>query len=578
MRKKIWAAALLLLGTLWLLAGCGGGDQEALAAYREKAEALRQEALADWVRLELGTAPAGEAGHAVFLSVCDARTRASVFTGTGGTPDEAWEAASGKAEQAVLHGLAPVWVKADVVYLSQTVTGEELGRALKGSAQGFFRYGAALDGKFETALLEAEANGAGIYDYEAGRVDRDRLNGYLKKAGRRTVSALPERYTVFQCAGWLCGEDGQVWELGSSGLGYGGRKVEALDGDCAAGLVRDAGAFLAGQVKEDGSFVYELRPQTGEESGSYNLLRHAGSVWSMICAWRLENSQPLEEAIRRSVDYLLERVVYDPAGRAFLYEEQSGEIKLGGCGLAVIALTEYMDAFGDESCREVCGKLGEGILSLLDQETGVYYHVLNRDFSRKEESRTVFYDGEATFALCRLYGLTGDGRWLEAAESAAEHFIEADYTQHKDHWVAYAMNELTKYVTDNPRYFAFALQNVQANLEAIRSSKTSYPTYLELLMATFQLYDRMLESGAAVEGFDQTAFLDTIRLRAEQMRYGYFYPEYAMYMENPGTVLHAFMTRNDGFRVRIDDTQHSIGGYYLYCLEYERLVERGMER
>ncbi|WP_277935166.1 hypothetical protein [Parablautia muri] len=42
---------------------------------------------------------------------------------------------------------------------------------------------------------------------------------------------------------------------------------------------------------------------------------------------------------------MLGQIVYDPQGRAFLYEEKNDEIKLGGCGIAVVVLTEYMDVF-----------------------------------------------------------------------------------------------------------------------------------------------------------------------------------------------------------------------------------------
>ena len=36
------------------------------------------------------------------------------------------------------------------------------------------------------------------------------------------------------------------------------------------------------------------------------------------------------------------------------------------------------------------------------------------------------------------------------------------------------------------------------------------------------------------------------------------------------------MVRHDGFRVRIDDVQHNLCGYYLYWKNYDRLVELGL--
>lgn len=567
------AAALAAAVVLALLLSRGWKDT---AAFQEKAALLRESALADWVVEEAGTDPAGEAaGHAVFLSVCDGASRAKVYTGTGETLEAAWDSAVARAEKALRRsGLEPRWLKADVVYISDTVSAEELERGTSSSRNGFFRYGAAFDEKFETALLEAELNGGGIYDYEDGGVRLEALNRYLKEAGRKTLSALPERYRLFWCVGWLCDGENEVHGLTASGLDYGRRKAEPLDGAYARELILNSSAFLADQVREDGSFVYGMDPRFDEELDGYNIVRHAGAIWALVCRYRLAPEEALAEKIRQTIGYMLDAVRYDGQGRAFLYEEKSDEFKLGGSGIAVVALTEYMEVFGSREYEDVCAALGEGILSLMDQ--GAYYHVLNGDFSRKEAFRTVYYDGEATFALCRLYGLTGDRKWLDAAESAAARFIAEDYTQYKDHWIAYSMNELTKYVTDRPEYFAFALKNAQANLEDIAERDTTYHTYLELLMSTFELYERMRELGGTAENFDLEGFLAAIYARADRQLDGYFFPEYAMYMENPQRVLDAFMVRHDGFRVRIDDVQHNIGGYYLYYKHYDKLVEYGM--
>ena len=142
------------------------------------------------------------------------------------------------------------------------------------------------------------------------------------------------------------------------------------------------------------------------------------------------------------------------------------------------------------------------------------------------------------------------------------------------------MNEITKHVPDNPEYYAFALANAQKNLDAIRDRDTTYYTYLELLMATFELYMRAQERGIHVDyledGFHLDEFLKTINVRTDRMLIGYFYPEYAMYMANPQRILDTFMDRADGYRVRIDDVQHAIGGFYLYYKNYDTLVDCGL--
>lgn len=577
--KRHFSQTLALLAALCLtLSGCGGdqGGPQRAETFRAKAELLAAEALTDLNRWEVGDDPLGDDGYAVFFSVCDTADRARVWSAAADTLDGAWTAAVEAAASALQKsGPEPVWVKVDLAYLSEDVSMEEFNTALVKAHPGFFRYGVSLGDDFGTPLLEAELNGAGIYDYKNGVIDLSALNSYLKSAGRGTLSALPERCTAFKAFGWLCDENDDVYTLESSRLNAGRRVISTLDDTYTETLLADSTAYLLRQLQEDGSFVYGYDPRSGETLKGYNILRHAGTLWAMACRYRTAPSEELAAGIRSAAGYLLSQVVTQN-DCAYIYETTSDEIKLGGCGLAVIALTECADLFPELDCADVCRELGRGILSMMDTESGEYWHVLNADFSRKESFRTVYYDGEATFALCRLYGLTGEAQWLEAACAAADRFITEDYTRYGDHWVSYAMNELTKYVTDRADYFTFALYNAQRNLQDICDSETASPTDLELLMETFALYSRMMERGYTVDGFDAVALLQAIDQRAEAQLDAFFFPETAMYMAHPQQITGAFMVRNDGFRTRVDDTQHSMGGLMLYAQYYEKLVDYGM--
>ena len=572
---------LLIAACLLLLSACQPSDQSdqqnADAGFTDKISLLRQEIFNDSVTDALGPAPAGDAGFAVFISVCDGNSRAKVFTGTGADLKTAWSEAESTAAFKIRETeLYPRWVKADIVASCRVVDGNTLKKEVRAARHEFYREGLSLDSNFDVAFLEAEMNGAKIYEYDDGGVDLDYLNTYLKKTDREPVESLPDEYTLFQCWGWFCDEDNTVYPLIREGLDYGRREVEHLDADYAKSLIDNASAFLLNQVKEDGTFNYGIYPRFDNDIENYNIVRHASTIWSLICRYRMSPDEELAQTIDKTIDYLITQVIYDENGAAYLYEAKDDEIKLGGCGVAVIALTEYMDAFQNEKYLDLACQLGEGILTMLDQETGTYWHVLNGDFSRKEEFRTVYYDGEATFGLCRLYTLTGDVKWRDAACSAVDHFIRDNYEQHKDHWVAYSVNELTKCGVDNPEYYAFGLRNAEKNLKEIGERDTTYHTYLELLMASFELYDRMVEKGMDPGDFDLQKLLDTISIRANRQLNGYFFPEYAMYMANPQRILNTFMVRHDGYRIRIDDVQHNIGGYYLYWKNYDKMVEYGL--
>ena len=559
-----------------------GKKDDALASFEKKAELLREQVLSD-ARLDeiSGDIEVGLPDNVVFLSVCSGEERAKVFTGTGVDRKAAWLSAYNQAKSFIENeNYNAIWLKADLMSEAKTYDTVEFSTELHHYRPEFFRYGIAFDKNFETALLEAELNGAKILDYENECVDESYLNTYLKKAGRSPLSSLPDSYVVFKCVGWMCDENDEVYDLISDIDDYGRRKVDTVDKQYAAELVKNASGFLINQVKDDGSFVYGYYPRFDKNIDNYNIVRHASTLWSLVCQYRMTGNEELVPVIDKAVDYMVENAIVERNDEiSYLYEEKSDEIKLGGCGVAVVALTEYMDAFGSDKYKDLAVKLGNGILTMLDQDSGEYYHVLDGEFIKKEQFRTVYYDGEATFALCRLYSLTSDEKWLNAAKSAVEHFISADYVQYKDHWVAYSMNEITKYV-DDERYYTFALRNAQENLDTIYNRDTTYHTYFELLMSTFEIYDRMIERGIHVDyldnGFDLEYFLRTIYKRADHMLCGYFYPEYAMYMANPNSILDTFMVRHDGYRVRIDDVQHNVGGYYLYYMNYDKLVDYGM--
>ena len=164
--------------------------------------------------------------------------------------------------------------------------------------------------------------------------------------------------------------------------------------------------------------------------------------------------------------------------------------------------------------------------------------------------------------------------YLDAARRSIDYFINKNYVVYRDHWLAYAMNEFTRFVHEE-KYYTFALRNAWENRERIRKQQTSYHTYLELLMETYDIYLRIKEQNISVDymnQIDEDEFVEIIKYRAFHMLDGYFYPEYAMYMERPDKILGSFFVRHDDFRARIDDNQHFIDGYAKY---YKLILHNG---
>lgn len=564
--QKLILPAALLLVILAATAGFFLFRKEYSADFLNKAELLRRQALTDSTYAELGVNPAGAAKYAVFFSVSDRTQRAQVCSGTGDTLDAAWENAADRTEAMLRKtGLRPEWVKADLVYDSDSVSTEKLNAALLDSAPSSLRYGLALDDTFRAALLEEELNGAGIYDYETGGVSLNRMNHYLRSAGRKAQTALPREFIAFRCFSWLCDGEGTVYELGARERNQGRRSTENLDGEYAKQLVCGAAAWLGKQVGEDGSFSGALDARFDRESEMQEEGFHIQAVEAMLFGYRLNPDRELKKAIDSALAFLLERLVRDPRGRLYLYDREAQEARLGDCALLALVLSEYMDVFESDQYWTECLALGEGVINQLDEETGAFRHVLNSNFACKEQVRSVSYDGQAICAICRMYGLTGSRRWLDAACLAADRLAAEGYSAYRDPWASRAMAELIEYETERVEYYALPLETAQRNLDKIVGGGDPGPDDLEILMLACKISNLLAERGGVAGGFETERVFEITADQADRQLSGYFYPEYAMYMENPHHILGAFMSRRENFRVSVDDVGRIIAGYYLYA-------------
>lgn len=520
--------------------------------------------------------------YAAFLSVCNKKERAKVFRCAASTLAEAWEGVCADADKYIsTKDLEPHWVKADIMCRSERASLSDVIDTIAKGYNEFFRRGIAFDDELKTALIEAEINGSRVISYKKHTIELTVVNKHLSKTCEKTLSELPESVLLFDCISAFCDEDNNAYPLYSNGPETGRRDTGGIDKKTTLDIIMTSSEFLSMMIHEDGRFDYGFYPVFHREISGYNILRHASSIWSLLCAYRLTGDRftlmQAEKAIAFMVNNTYNKYNLPPSkeNTVYLAELHSNEIKIGGNGVAIIMLTEYMDIIGDRRLEKLCKELGNGILELLN-EKGELFHVLNfPKLTPKEQFRTVYYDGECLFALCRLYGLTKEKRWLEAAEKIADRFIREDYTQYADHWASYGINELTKY-SPREKYFEFGLKNVQNNTKKIRNRKTTYHTFLELLCVAFELYLRITDGNIKVsylEKFDAKTFVDTVFKRADRMLDGYAYPEYVMYFKYPEQALGAFFVRHDGYRIRIDDIQHFCGAYYSFYRNYDRLCE-----
>ena len=512
--------------------------------------------------------------YKVFISVTDGRQKAYVTNAKAATLKGAIDKAKDEMNKNIVqYKVNPEWVKIDVVNSENTITNVEFENELR-VVENSYRKGIALDKNYSVALLDSEVNSNQIIDYKQKEISLNELNKYLtsKYKGEEKLTEVPSELVSFSCVSYISDSKG-IYKLGIEDDNYQRRIGKELDENELINIMENASEYLIDCVKEDGKFIYRYNPISKTESNSYNILRHEGTVWSMQEVYKLTNNKELKEKIELAVKFVVDNSVkYKDDNTAYIIENKNNEIKLGANGIGILMFVEYMETFNTDEYKDLVVKLGNGLLDM-QNEDGSYYHVYKYpDFNKHEKYRTVYYDGEATFALAKLYGYTKDEKWLKAAEKSLDYFYDNSYEGYRDHWIEYAVNEVTKY---NPKkeFLELGLKNVRDNLLGIVNSDDCNPTNLELLTTGLEIYDRASENNISIDNFKVDDLINAIYYRADFQLNGLFYPETAMYFDTPDRILNSFYTRDDMFRVRIDDVQHNINGYYNMYKNY-KLIQK----
>lgn len=453
--------------------------------------------------------------------------------------------------------------------------GEWNRKALK-TKKNYYRRGIALNENFKIALMEQEINANAILlpGDEGLAINVENMNRYLIQANKNQAQlnlTIDSSVVTFETVGWFF--DGKnIHELETASLDHGRRKVERLTPEIISTLVENAGEYLAHQVNATGEFNYGWFACFDKKIKHYNSLRHASTTYSMLEAYELTGNKAILEAATKALTYLEKHFIYEKDDMAFLIEPELREVKLGGSAATLLALTKYMHITGTKTYLPLCRKIANAILSLQDED-GKFTHVLEYpSLEVKDIFRIIYYDGEAVFGLLRLYEIDRDSKWLDAAAKSFNHFIKDKYWQNHDHWLSYCANEITKYIKDEA-YYEFGLQNAFDNLPFIYERETTFPTFLELTVATKEMTLRMEAEGhqALLTSYSLENLEKTITKRALYQLNGYFYPELAMYYKNPARIEGSFFIRHQSFRVRIDDVEHNISGY----VRYYQLLKQG---
>lgn len=523
----------------------------------------------------------------IFFSFTDGSYRAIVTHFSGHDLDSIFKKFADWRQHKQKNQLFIRWLKLDWVVHQKSATWSELHQILEATKRNYFRYGIAFDDKLNTAFLEQELNSNAML-YLGSGIDNSGVNekNFMKygiaRYGRKFVLPTDKNHKVvlFSTQGIIVQPGGKYWLIhgycgGSEGKNSGRRIINKLDKHHVLELIHRSSSYLAHQVHESGRFTYGFHPCFDREIKTYNSLRHASTTYSMLEAWEITRDSKLESSIKRSISYLVTELICEhqlESGTkvAFLHDIED-EIKLGGNAVSLLALVKYTQLTKDNQYLDLLTRLALGIEFMQDKKTGQFVHVLNSaDLTVKNKFRIIYYDGEAAFGLMRLYGMSQDVRWLDIVEKSFEYFIDKQYWKIHDHWLGYCINELTIY-RPLAKYYEFGIKNFESHLDFVINRITTYPTLLELMMASHKMIVRLRSDNKhrhLLKKVNLDKFNAALNARAHYLLNGYFWPELAIYFQNPSKILGSFFIRHHAFRVRIDDVEHYLSGYVAYFLYY----------
>ncbi len=209
---------------------------------------------------------------------------------------------------------------------------------------------------------------------------------------------------------------------------------------------QDAAAWFIVNQYADGSYIYEYDRESGELSGDYNEVRHAGVTMSLYqAAGRLDDPAAFNAA-EMGTAWLLDNLVYhdDWAGPG-----NGSDVKVGSVALMTIALAERRLLTGETVYDELMRSLGRFMLAQQKSNGGFYTKWYIETASMDRTSTSAYYPGEALWALALLHeAFPGEG-WDDAAWKAAD-FVTllrddeeaVEFPPLNDHWAAYGLAEM----------------------------------------------------------------------------------------------------------------------------------------
>jgi hypothetical protein len=277
--------------------------------------------------------------------------------------------------------------------------------------------------------------------------------------------------------------------------------------------------------KNRGKIRYEYKVVQDKNSRSYNLLRHGGTTYSILQVYDRTRFEPYRLASEAAFDYLFARCKRDvrkgpygpdDGGESMWVLSPGKKVKLGGAGLALVAIDQYVEATKNkEKYLDEARAFGRFLVAS-QKESGefIYFPALTPNGPPTSKDGSAYYPGEAILGLVRLHSWDPNPQWLDTAMRAADWLIEVrdkgknEKQLANDHWLMLALSYLYHY-SGKELYLTHSLNLARAVEYQYLKNKKSWKKYPDFRGG---YYDPPRSTPAATRGEGLGAVLDTCKV------------------------------------------------------------------
>jgi hypothetical protein len=235
-----------------------------------------------------------------------------------------------------------------------------------------------------------------------------------------------------------------------------GARAQPVPSSDVTSAIPLAAGYLIRHCNANGRFDYRLNLNPAVTvKPSYNMLRHAGSIYALASFARANPGPHVLQTIRQASRYLVKSSVAPVRGPGAmlavwtcpeaLKHGQKANAKLGGAGLALIALLSAEEVCPGSTPLEMCQLLGRFILFMQKPNGGFYSKYAPENGGRDETWTSLYYPGEAALGLLLLSEKDPDPLWRQSAVMALEYLArirQGSSRVEADHWALLATARL----------------------------------------------------------------------------------------------------------------------------------------